>query len=77
MEINDGNFNCEDSKTLTAAILNWNEATINGSTFKVGESPVGAYAIYNGYGDDTYEKGSITVTDGTFIYPETSDGIIP
>lgn len=27
MEINDGNFNCEDSKTLTAAILNWNEET--------------------------------------------------
>ena len=75
LDIKDGKFTALNSNRLIAAVLNWNEATISGGEFEVKGSTEGAYAVYNGYGEDTYEKGSLTITGGTFTYPSDSSAI--
>ena len=63
LTISGGTFN----NTTQASLLNWNVTTINGGTF---ESE--GYAILNGYADDTYDKGQLTITDGTFSSAATT-----
>lgn len=58
--INDGTF----SNVTQAAFLNWNVAEVNGGTFTV-ESGATA-VILNGGGDNTINKGELTITGGTF-----------
>ncbi len=47
------------------ALMNWNVATINGGTFET-QGDKGKAAVWCGYDNDTYNKGTLTITDGTF-----------
>ena len=61
LEIIDGTF----TNVSQAAILNWNEATIEGGTF---QANTGAEAvIYNGQINDSMDKGKLTINGGSFI----------
>ena len=60
LEINGGTF----ENSTQQCVLNWNITKISGGSFKA-ESPA-TCAIYNGYGDDTMDKGTLTITDGNF-----------
>ena len=82
MTINGGTFNGglntiknDDYGTITinggtfqnyaqACFLNWNKATVNGGNFNGAESAMAA--ILNGYGDDTMDTGTLSVTGGIF-----------
>lgn len=51
------------SNVEQSAVLNWNEATISGGTFKVNSN----YAVVlNGYLNATMDKGELTITGGSF-----------
>ena len=43
------------------AVLNWNEATVSGGTFDGAKA-----SITNGYINDTMDKGTLTISGGTF-----------
>lgn len=58
LEINDGTF----TNQTQYAVMNWNVATINGGDFETSWK----YALSNGYYNDTYNKGQLTVTGGVF-----------
>ena len=61
LEIKDGSF----TNVSQAALLNWNEATIKGGTFKADS---GAEAvILNGYINDSMDSGSLTIDGGQFV----------
>ena len=60
LEINGGTF----ENSTQQCVLNWNITKISGGSFKA-ESPA-TCAIYNGYGNDTMDKGTLTITDGNF-----------
>ena len=63
LTINDGTF----ENISQAAILNWNVAVIEDGDFTVED---GADAIIvNGYGNDTMDKGVLTIKGGTFVGP--------
>ncbi len=61
LTINSGTF----TNIAQAAVLNWNEAEINGGDFTLNEG-TGVSAVLNGYIDDTVDKGQLTITGGTF-----------
>lgn len=58
--INGGTF----QNYAQACFLNWNKATVNGGNFNGAESAMAA--ILNGYGDDTMDTGTLSVTGGIF-----------
>lgn len=58
--INGGTF----QNYAQACFLNWNKATVNGGNFNGAESANAA--ILNGYGDDTMDTGTLSVTGGIF-----------
>lgn len=59
LEIHGGTF----TNVRQAALMNWNEATITGGSFKAN----GAEAvIYNGYADDDMDCGKLTISGGEF-----------
>lgn len=61
LEIIGGSF----SNVSQAVILNWNQTTIEGGTF---QANTGAEAvIYNGYINDTMDRGTLTIEGGHFI----------
>lgn len=66
LTINDGVF----ENTAQYCVMNWNVTTINGGTFNSANS-----AVWNGYGNGTYNKGELTVNGGTFIYPSDYYGL--
>ena len=55
------------SSYAQACLLNWNVATVKGGTFEGTESTHAV--ILNGYGDDTMDKGQLTIQAGTFKGP--------
>ena len=62
LEINGGTF----SNNIQVAVMNWNKATINGGVFNV---PTGndKTTVFNGFdGDQSVDKGILTITGGTF-----------
>ena len=59
MEINDGTF----SNTTQVAVMNWNEAIINGGTFNVAN---GAALSNGGYGADSVDRGLFTINGGVY-----------
>lgn len=60
--INNGTFTNEAQH----AVMNWNVAEITGGTFSSTVSSV----IWNEYGDNTMDKGQLTITGGTFTAPK-------
>lgn len=58
--INGGTF----QNYAQACFLNWNKATVNGGNFNGAASALAA--ILNGYGDDTMDTGTLSVTGGIF-----------
>ena len=51
-----------------SALLNWNEATVTGGTFKKDPSSASPDAvILNGKLNNVMDKGSLTITDGEFV----------
>ena len=73
LEIKDGKFTCHDSESdaqrAVAPVLNWNVATISGGEFKAGTSTLGTFMVNNCSDGHDYEKGDLTITGGTFVYP--------
>lgn len=71
LTINGGTF----SNIGQAALLNWNTATINGGTFTVND---GAQAvILNGqFATSGYDKGSLTINEGTFGEEGTTTSVL-
>ena len=64
--INGGTF-----KNVTqAALLNWNDTTINGGTFTSE-----AYCILNGGGNESIDKGDLAIKGGTFTAGDGYDAI--
>ena len=55
------------SSYAQACLLNWNVATVEGGTFNGTGSKQAT--ILNGYGDDTMDKGQLTIQAGTFTGP--------
>lgn len=68
LTINDGTFENTDGP----AVLNWNEATINGGTFTVNNASTSVLA--NGYYNETADKGRMTVNGGTFTAANGGEG---
>lgn len=64
--INGGTF----QNYAQACFLNWNKATVNGGNFNGAESANAA--ILNGYGDDTMDTGTLSVSGGVFSSLESS-----
>ena len=61
LEIKNGTF----ANVSQAAVLNWNEATIDGGEF---QANAGAQAvILNGHIDDSMDQGKLIINGGTFI----------
>ena len=60
LEINGGTF----ENSTQQCVMNWNIAKISCGSFTA-KSPA-TCAIYNGYGDDTMDKGTLTITGGNF-----------
>ena len=58
LEIKGGTF----KNVSQAALLNWNETTISGGLFE-SES----YCVLNGGGNETIDKGDLTITGGEFV----------
>lgn len=58
--INGGTF----QNYAQACFLNWNKATVNGGNFNGAASALAA--ILNGYGDETMDTGTLSVTGGIF-----------
>ena len=60
LTINGGTF----ENYTQQSVMNWNEAEISGGTFtgKEGTETV----VWNGFGDDTMDKGKLTISGGTF-----------
>lgn len=59
LDIQGGNF-----KAWTTAVQNSNTATISGGNFTTIRN--GSFSLYNYYGNDTYNKGILTITGGNF-----------
>lgn len=66
--INDGTFENTDGP----AVLNWNEATINGGTFTVNNASKSVLA--NSYGGVPQDSGEMTITGGTFTAANNGEG---
>ena len=60
LEIVDGTF----TNVQQAAVLNWNETTIKGGTFKANDKADAV--ILNGHIDNVADQGKLTITGGTF-----------
>ena len=60
LEIKDGTF----SNVSQAALLNWNEAVIEGGTFTANDKADAV--ILNGHIDNVADQGKLTITGGTF-----------
>ena len=61
LTINGGDFN----NVAQHAVMNWNVAKITDGTFE----STGSCAVWNGYGNDTMDKGQLEITGGTFKAP--------
>lgn len=68
--IDNGTFTNTDGP----AVLNWNEATINGGVFEVSDKA--SSVIANGYLNDKADKGILTVNGGTFTAANNGTGSI-
>lgn len=55
-------------------VLNWNETTINGGTFSDSSSSTGLIA--NGYNNNGFNAGMITITDGKFTASGNGTGFL-
>lgn len=62
LKINNGTF----TNVAQYAVMNWNIAEIRGGEFSSDASSV----VWNGYSNDTMNKGQLTITGGTFIAPD-------
>ena len=62
LEINDGHF----INNVQVAVMNWNEAVINGGVFEVPTGNDKTTLFLGSYGKDTVDKGILEINGGTF-----------